>query len=243
MNYILLMVFIMTIFRLTCDITFPPVELSQSDGLLAIGGDLRAERILKAYSQGIFPWYNEDSPILWWSPDPRLILIPDQMRISRSLRQLIKKNKFRVTIDTAFEQVIKNCAKSNHRDEDGTWILPEMVQAYINLFRLGYAHSVESWLDDRLVGGLYGISLGGVFFGESMFYYESGASKVAFVYLVNRLIEWGFTLIDCQVSTDYLKDFGAIEIPRPDFIALLNSALYAQSSEGIKCGQLFNKNP
>ncbi|MBF0541752.1 MAG: leucyl/phenylalanyl-tRNA--protein transferase [Nitrospirae bacterium] len=223
----------MTIFRLTEEIIFPNVELSESDGLLAIGGDLKPERILKAYCLGIFPWYNDDSPILWWSPDPRLVLLPDQLYISRSLRQLIKKDKFKITIDTAFEQVINNCSKASGRDSDGTWITSEMAQAYIELFRLGHAHSVESWYEGRLVGGLYGISMGAVFFGESMFFYESGASKAAFVYLVQKLQRCGFKLIDCQVKTDYLIGFGAKEIPRSDFIVLLKSAL--------KYEQLFGK--
>jgi leucyl/phenylalanyl-tRNA--protein transferase len=222
-----------TIFRLTDEIIFPDVELSESDGLLAIGGDLSAERILKAYCLGIFPWYNDDSPILWWSPDPRLILFPEQLKVSRSLRQLIKKNKFKITIDTAFEQVIRNCAISSGRDLEGTWITSQMAQAYIELFRLGHAHSVESWFNGRLVGGLYGVSIGAVFFGESMFFYESGASKAAFVYLVERLLTWGFKIIDCQVATDYLIDFAAKEIPRREFIALLDSAL--------NDGELFGK--
>lgn len=159
------------------------------------------------------------------------MLFPNELYVSRSLRQLLKKDKFQITIDTAFPQVIRSCAISRDRDKEGTWITSQMEQAYIELFRLGHAHSVESWLNGMLVGGLYGVSMGAVFFGESMFFHESGASKAAFVYLAQRLLKWGFKLIDCQVSSDYLIDFGAREIPRSDFIALLNSA--------INGGQLF----
>ncbi len=174
---------------------------------------------------GIFPWYSEHSPILWWSPDPRLVLFPDELRISRSLRQTIKKGIFTVSMDRAFDVVIRNCSNPEGRKDKATWITPPMIDAYTRLHRSGFAHSVEAWDKNKLVGGLYGIALGSVFFGESMFSGQSNASKVAFVALVQKLIQWKFTLIDCQVTTAHLMRFGAREIPRKEFLKLLRTAV------------------
>lgn len=215
----------MPVFRLTEDLIFPSPEYAEENGLLAVGGDLSEERIILAYSKGIFPWYSGRSPILWWSPDPRLTLLPEELRISRSLRQTLKKDTYRVTMDTAFRTVIRRCADV-HRNKDGdTWITPKMEKAYIRLHERGVAHSVEAWHQGALGGGLYGVALGGVFFGESMFSVQSDASKVAFVALVEHLMRWGFTLIDCQVTTRHLVRFGAREISRPQFLLKLQDAL------------------
>lgn len=222
----------MPIFRLTDEIVFPPPDLAEDNGLLAVGGDLSEGRLLLAYSMGIFPWYSEGDPVLWWSPDPRLVLLPEELRISRSLRQTIGSGTFTVTFDSAFEEVIKTCA-SLHLQEDGdTWITNDMIEAYTCLHYSGYAHSVEAWSDGKLAGGLYGVSLGSAFFGESMFTEKSNSSKVAFATLIRQLIRWGFTLIDCQVATSHLKSFGAEEIPRNDFLMLLKTALQAPTKKG-----------
>jgi leucyl/phenylalanyl-tRNA--protein transferase len=215
----------MPVFRLTEEILFPPPEMAEPDGLLAVGGDLCPERLLLAYSEGIFPWYSEDSPILWWSPDPRLVLFPAELRVSRSLRQRIRRGEYSTAVDTDFESVIDACARVHGREEEGTWITPEMRDAYITLHRMGHAHSVESLRDGELVGGLYGVALGAAFFGESMFAAATDASKVALVALVERLVERGFTLIDCQVSTEHLKSMGAREILRSEFLRHLREAL------------------
>jgi len=222
----------MPIFRLSEELIFPPPELAEDNGLLAVGGDLGEERLLLAYSAGIFPWYSEDDPILWWSPDPRLILLPEDLKISRSLRRTISKGVFTVTLDTAFEQVIRNCASVHLREAGDTWITNNMINAYINLHHSGYAHSVESWHEGELAGGLYGISLGSAFFGESMFTKKSDASKVAFVTLVQQLVKWNFTLLDCQMTTAHLKNLGAGEIPRHDFLVMLKEALKAPDRKG-----------
>ncbi len=215
----------MPVFRLSEDIIFPPPELSEKDGLLAVGGDLSEERLLLAYSMGIFPWYDDDSPILWWSPDPRLVLLPGELKVARSLRQTVKKGVYRVTMDTAFEEVVRACASVHRGQDGGTWITGEMIDAYVQLHNSGFAHSVESWKEMELAGGLYGISLGGAFFGESMFTRKPDASKVAFVGLVRKLTDWNFTLIDCQVKTQHLANFGAREIPRTQFMKMLRQAL------------------
>ncbi len=215
----------MPVFLLSDRIAFPPPELSQEDGLLAIGGDLSEKRLLRAYSMGIFPWYSEGSPILWWSPDPRLVLLPDEMKVSRSLQQVLKKGVFTVTTDRVFDEVIRNCAKIHQKKQGGTWITDDMMRAYLRLHDSGFAHSVESWYGGELVGGLYGVALGAAFFGESMFTKMSNASKVAFVTLVRQLAKWGFTLIDCQIATGHLMTFGAREIPRSEFLWLLGRAL------------------
>lgn len=222
----------MPVFELTGELAFPPPELADESGLLAVGGDLSARRLLLAYSLGIFPWYAEGQPILWWSPDPRLVLLPGEFRVSRSLGKTLKKNVFSVTLDTAFEELIALCARV-HRDRDGeTWITPQMAEAYTGLHRLGFAHSVESWKGGELAGGLYGVALGGAFFGESMFSTAPDASKAALAALVGELKRRGFGLIDCQVSTPHLKSLGAREIPRHEFLALLRQALEKPSTPG-----------
>ncbi|MCX8031615.1 MAG: leucyl/phenylalanyl-tRNA--protein transferase [Thermodesulfovibrionales bacterium] len=215
----------MAIFQLTKDILFPPPQLADEDGLLAVGGDLSPERLIQAYSKGIFPWYVDSSPILWWSPDPRLVLFPEELRISRSLRQILNKNIFHVTTDKAFEDVIKNCAYIKRKGSFGTWLTKEMIYAYIRLHNLGYSHSVESWYEGQLVGGLYGVVLGGVFFGESMFTKISNASKVAFVKTVNYLKTQGYVIIDCQVVTQHLINMGARTIPRDQFLQILKDSI------------------
>ncbi|XPV77977.1 MAG: leucyl/phenylalanyl-tRNA--protein transferase [Desulfovibrio sp.] len=222
----------MTIFRLIDEPVFPHPEESEPDGLLAVGGDLSLERLLVAYSNGIFPWYCEDSPILWWSPDPRLVLIPNELHVPRSLRRVINGERFSITYDTSFEKVIENCAFTPRPDQEGSWILPEMRDAYLGLHRLGFAHSVEAWLDGELVGGLYGIALGAVFFGESMFFQKPDASKVAFVHLVRKLQSKGIEIIDCQQTTDHLLRFGAREIPRSEFLDILSQCIHNKTWKG-----------
>ncbi len=203
---------------LTEAIEFPPLHraLSEPNGLLAAGGDLSAERLIAAYRRGIFPWYGEDDPILWWSPDPRTVLYPEELHIGRTLRKSLRKAAYRVTLDRAFPQVIAACA-APRVGQAGTWITDEMRQAYCMLHRRGLAHSVEAWHGERLVGGLYGVAIGRVFFGESMFSRMDDASKVAFVHLVRKLMEWQFGLIDCQMRTELLASFGARDIPRETF--------------------------
>ena len=207
------------------DCAFPDVELAlrDPDGLLAMGGNLSVDWLLHAYRRGIFPWYGPGQPILWWAPDPRLVLFPDRLHISRSLAKTIKQDKFSVTVDTAFADVIAACAQSRPA-QSGTWITPEMESAYIDLYQAGHAHSVECWCDGKLAGGLYGIAIGKVFFGESMFTEVTDASKVAFVALVRQLERWGYRLVDCQVHTDHLESLGAAMIPRNEFTAILDSA-------------------
>ncbi|HEY0719979.1 MAG TPA: leucyl/phenylalanyl-tRNA--protein transferase [Gammaproteobacteria bacterium] len=195
--------------------------MTKPDGLLAVGGDLAPERILNAYRHGIFPWFSPGQPILWWSPDPRAVLFPEKLKVSRSLRKTIDRHTYRVTFDTAFEQVIRACAQTPRRGQDGTWISEEMQQAYIKLHEMGYAHSAESWLGDELVGGLYGLRLGRIFFGESMFSRKTDASKVPFVHLVRKLQAEGVVLIDCQVTTEHLLSLGAEEITRTRFIEMV----------------------
>lgn len=201
---------------------FPPVELAlrDPDGLLALGGDLSPERLLRAYRQGIFPWYSDGQPILWWSPDPRMVLRPEELKISRSLRKTLRKRALLITLDEDFAAVMAACAEPRS-DGLGTWITEDMTLAYRRLHELGYAHSVEAWQDGHLVGGLYGVALGNVFFGESMFTRATDASKIAFVHLVRQLQRWHFALIDCQVYTGHLASLGAAPIPRRDFSAIL----------------------
>lgn len=215
----------MSVYLLSEEIDFPSPAHAEPDGLLAVGGDLSQKRILKAYSMGIFPWYSEESPLLWWSPDPRLVLFPEELRISRSLRQCLEKGIYTVTVDTAFSRVIRACANALRKDQDGTWITEDMIEAYKGLHEAGYAHSVEAWQDGDLAGGLYGIILGKVFFGESMFSLKSNASKVAFATFVKQLQEQNFRIIDCQVRTEHLVSFGAREIPRREFIKILQNSL------------------
>lgn len=220
------------VFFLGREIEFPHPELADPDGLLAVGGDLSPARLLLAYSLGIFPWYERGGPILWWSPDPRLVLFPEKIKISKSLKRVIKKGIFRVSMDRAFSTVIRECAMVRLERGFRTWITPEMIEAYEKLHHLGYAHSVETWYENRLVGGLYGVSLGGAFFGESMFSRMTDASKVALVFLARALQTWEFTLIDCQVSTEHLISMGAEEIPRSEFLLLLKEALKKPYKKG-----------
>jgi leucyl/phenylalanyl-tRNA--protein transferase len=197
---------------------FPPLEsaLREPNGLLAAGGDLSSQRLIEAYKRGIFPWFNPGDPILWWSPDPRMVLFPDELKISRSLRKTLKNPPYEIRVDTAFRQVMEACAAP--RDgHSGTWITPAMIAAYTELHRQGLAHSVETWMNGKLVGGLYGISLGRMFYGESMFSLATDASKIAFVHLVRQLERWGFGMIDCQMKTAHLASLGAREIPRAEF--------------------------
>ena len=204
------------------DLSFPPLEtaLRVPNGLLAAGGDLRHERLLAAYRHGCFPWYQEGQPLLWWSPDPRTVLFPDELHVSRSLRKRMRNGDYRVTFDKAFAEVIQGCAGPRSY-ADGTWITTPMQDAYVRLHEMGVAHSVEVWQQGQLVGGLYGIAMGELFFGESMFSRATDASKVGFVTLVERLREWGFALIDCQMPTRHLESFGARSIPRAAFAEAL----------------------
>ena len=204
---------------------FPPIEEAEDDGLLAVGGDLTKERLIDAYQRGIFPWYEVGQPILWWSPDPRLVLFPNEIKISRSLRKVLRKGRFEIRFDTAFQDVIKSCADVRIMQGDGTWIIPEMQQAYTELYHEGLAHSVESWLDGKLVGGLYGISMGKCFFGESMFSTINDSSKVALVALTEFSMQVGIKLIDCQVTTPHLLSLGAREIKREFFLQILKKHL------------------
>jgi len=223
-------------FRLSAnprDLHFPPVDLASPEGLLAVGGDLRSERLLEAYRHGIFPWYSDDQPILWWSPDPRTVLFPAKLHISRSLKRSLRPGLFSVTLDTCFRDVMQHCAGPRPQYPDGgTWITAEMLDAYTTLHKQGYAHSVETWQEGELVGGLYGVALGGAFFAESMFTHTSDASKVALVSLVRQLQTWGFRLMDCQQSSPHVLAFGAENIPRHDFLDHLTTALALPDRRG-----------
>lgn len=207
------------------EISFPHASFSDKDGLLAIGGDLSPDRLLYAYANGIYPWFSEGSPILWWSPDPRMILVPGEFKRSKSLNQTIRRGKFETRFDENFRSVIRHCAETVRRGEEGTWITPGIITAYIGLHEMGFAHSVESYMNGRLAGGLYGISLGKVFFGESMFHLERDASKVALSALVERCLEWDFHFIDAQQRTEHLRSLGAKPMPRDAFLAMLAGAL------------------
>ena len=211
----------MSIFILENELFFQPVHLAEPDGLLAMGGDLSPERVILAYRSGIFPWYVGEH-ILWWSPDPRFVLFPQELKISKSIKPLLNRNEFAFTTNQAFDQVIHHCKKTKRPGQEGTWITDEVEKAYCKLFELGYAHSAEVWKNGVLAGGLYGIRLGKVFFGESMFSKESNASKYAFTKYVLQLLQEGVELIDCQIYTDYLESFGAKMIERKEFIILLN---------------------
>jgi leucyl/phenylalanyl-tRNA--protein transferase len=221
----------MPVFRLDDRLVFPPVHLAE-DGLLALGGDLRPERLLLGYTQGIFPWYAENLPILWHSPDPRMVMTTRDLIVQRSLRKAIKHHPYELKMDTAFGDVLRGCAEVPRPGQTGTWLIPEMVDAYTRLFDLGFAHSVEAWKDGDLVGGLYGVSLGSAFFGESMFARAPDASKIAFVGSVRQLDAWGVNLIDCQVHTDHLERFGAYEVPRADYLTMLTRALDEPTRRG-----------
>lgn len=211
----------MPVFALPPEHVFPDPSLARPDGLLAVGGDLHPARVLLAYTLGIFPWYSEGQPILWHSPDPRFVVFADQFRVPRSLRKVIKRAPYELSLDRAFADVITACADAYRPDQSGTWITGEMGQAYTELHRLGFAHSVEAWRDGELVGGLYGVCVGHMFFGESMFARADDASKIAFVALFRQLERWGFDVLDSQVYTDHLARFGARDIPRDSYLDLL----------------------
>ncbi|HUM97953.1 MAG TPA: leucyl/phenylalanyl-tRNA--protein transferase [Chitinophagaceae bacterium] len=212
----------MPLFALDTQLNFPPVHLAEPDGLLAMGGDLSVERLLLAYRSGIFPWYEDDTP-LWWCPDPRFVLFPRDLKINKTTKSLLKKNEFRFSINTAFKDVIHHCKNVLREGQQGTWITDEVEKAYCKLHELGHAHSAEVWKDNKLAGGLYGIKMGKVFFGESMFSLESNASRFAFTKYVQQLTKEDIELIDCQVYTSYLESMGACLIPRVEFIELLQN--------------------
>ena len=222
----------MPVYKLPEEPYFPDPGLAREDGLLAIDGDLSPERLVQAYANGIFPWYSEGEPIMWWSPDPRMVLFPKEFKRSKSLTRTVKKGVFKVTFDTAFNEVIRQCAVTRKMDKLGTWITEEMIEAYVRLHKLGLAHSVETWQDDKLVGGLYGVSLGSTFFGESMFHLTSDASKVAFWYLVERAILWDFDMIDAQQDTAHLRSLGAETIDREFFLNLLHQSMEKRTRQG-----------
>jgi len=200
---------------------FPPVEEADEEGLLLIGGRVTPERVVEAYSKGVFPWYNDDSLPLWWSPDPRFVLFPEELHVSRSMQKFFRKTSFEFRINTAFEEVISNCAAINRKDQDGTWITREMADVYVELHRGGYAHSAETWMDNKLVGGMYGIRLGNIFFGESMFSLATNASKFAFINFVQQLQKEGVVVMDCQVYTEHVESLGGKLIDREDYLKLL----------------------
>jgi len=208
---------------------FPPAELANRDGLLAIGGDLAPQRLIEAYRNGIFPWFSEGQPILWWSPDPRMVLYPASLRISRSLRRTLRHGNLRVSADTAFRQTIEACSRGR---PDGTWITSGMIEAYVRLHECGVAHSIETWDDEGLAGGLYGVAIGRAFFGESMFTRRAAGSKVALVALARHLAQRGFTLIDCQVRSAHLESMGAELVARTRFLAELSAAVHGGGSPG-----------
>ncbi len=221
----------MTVFLLGQDPeAFPPPERADRSGLLAIGGDLAPARLLAGYRRGIFPWYSEGQPILWHSPDPRFVLLPGHLHVARSLEKVLRRRTYEIRADTAFGEVLQACAEAPRPGQDGTWITEEMHAAYVALHRLGHAHSVEAWKDGELVGGLYGVVLGRVFFGESMFARAPDASKAAFATVARALFDAGCLLIDCQVETDHLARFGAVEIPRRRFLQLLGPAVQGRPS-------------
>lgn len=222
----------MPVYSLRDELVFPDPNQADSDGLLAIGGDLSEKRILLAYTMGIFPWFSDGQPILWWSPDPRMVLFPEKLKRHKNLRRLVGQNKFEVRFDQNFEEVIEHCSKVPRKEEAGTWITEEMKRAYIQLHTSGFCHSVESYHDGELVGGLYGLSLGGMFFGESMFHKMADASKVALWHLVDKLLEWDFDLIDVQQETAHLKSLGAETLDRRKFLILLVNSLKKSTRRG-----------
>lgn len=201
-------------------LVFPHPSLADEDGLLAIGADLQLERLLLAYENGIFPWYNEENPILWFAPLERFVLVPNKIKLSKSMKQIMKSNKFKVTIDQDFKSVIENCASMPRKDQDGTWIIADMQEAYIRLHEAGYAHSIEVWQDQKLVGGLYGVQVGKIFCGESMFSKVSNASKIALIYLAQN---FGLSLIDCQIPSDHLSSMGAETISQSEYLTILHN--------------------
>ncbi|GAB5548425.1 MAG: leucyl/phenylalanyl-tRNA--protein transferase [Sandaracinaceae bacterium] len=222
----------MPVYLLTDELLFPPPEGASPEGVVAIGGDFAPERLLLAYGQGIFPWPTEGFPLLWFSPDPRFVLRPTETRINRTLRKQLARSPYRITADTAFDEVIRACADVPRPGQSGTWITDDLIDGYDELHARGFAHSVEAWEDDTLVGGVYGVSLGGVFFGESMFAASPDASKIAFVTLMGNLAEWDFDLVDCQVHTDHLERFGACRVKRASFLARLHESLEKPTRRG-----------
>lgn len=222
----------MAVFALPAEPLFPDPAHADEDGLLAVGGDLSPQRLLMAYARGIFPWYSENSPILWWSPDPRLVVEPEKIHVPGRLERILRQGRFSFTLDTAFERVIAGCAETPRRGAHGTWIVPEMRAAYGRLHGLGFAHSIEVWSGGDLVGGLYGVALGGAFFGESMFYREPDASKAGLVVLMRALRGAGFTLFDCQQTTAHMLRFGGFEVPRGEFLDRLDRALKLTTPRG-----------
>ncbi len=222
----------MPVYRLTDELIFPPPEGASPEGVVAIGGDFSPERLILAYSQGIFPWPTEGFPLLWFSPDPRFVLEPREGHAGRSLRKTIRRGTYRVTSDQAFSRVIRACSAEPRPGQSGTWITDDLTDAFEVLHARGLAHSIEAWRDDALVGGVYGLSMGGVFFGESMFAHAPDASKVAFCTLLGNLVEWGFSMVDCQVYTDHLARFGAEQWDRSSFLAALHGALQAPTRRG-----------
>ena len=218
----------MPLFALDKELVFPPVHLAEPDGLLAMGGDLSPQRLLLAYQSGIFPWYEGDT-ILWWSPHPRFVLFPDELKISKSIKPLLNRNEFSFSTNKVFSQVIHLCKNTNRPGQEGTWITDEVEKAYCKLHELGYAHSAEVWKNGELVGGLYGIKMNKIFFGESMFSLESNASRYAFIKYIQQLKKEGIQLIDCQVYTEYLESFGARMIEREEFIAILQKFAHLET--------------
>lgn len=222
----------MPIYQLPDELVFPDPALANEDGIIAVGGDLSPERVALAYECGIFPWFSDDSPIIWWAPDPRFVLFPEKLKVSKSLRPVFNKKQFEVTYDQDFEYVISRCKQISRKGQEDTWITDEMKTTYIELHKRGLAHSVEVWEKDKIVGGLYGVSLGKSFFGESMFADVSNASKVGFITLVQDLLTQGFEMIDCQVHTEHLQSLGAEEIPRQKFMSILDSTLEKNTLQG-----------
>ena len=214
------------------EVQFPDPSQADNDGLVAVGGNLTTDFLLAAYAQGLFPWYNEGDPILWWSPNPRMVLFPDKFICSKSLQQILKSRKFTVRADTKFKEVIHACASVKRGKQEGTWITKGMIESYINLHHEGYAHSIETYFEDKLVGGLYGVSLGKAFFGESMFYHVNNASKVALFHLKELMLKWKFYFIDVQQSTKHLRSLGAEDIERDKFLRLLKDSLNFASKRG-----------
>jgi leucyl/phenylalanyl-tRNA--protein transferase len=208
----------MPVFRIPDDLIFPDPDLAEEDGLLGVGGDLKPERLLLAYRNGIFPWFSKGEPIMWWSPEPRCVLYPENLKVSTSLRQALRKGGYEVRFDTCFTDVIRHCSTTKRKGQRGTWIMKEMVEAYIRLHELGYAHSTEVFIGGELAGGLYGVAIGMTYSGESMFHLRPEASKIALYYLVQRLKDWKFPLIDCQVTNPHLLSLGAEEMPRKEFL-------------------------
>ncbi|MEI7981661.1 MAG: leucyl/phenylalanyl-tRNA--protein transferase [Bacteroidota bacterium] len=224
----------MSVYLLPEEPVFPPVDEAEPDGLMAIGGDLSVNRLINAYEQGIFPWFMEDDDIFWYSPNPRMVLFPEKFRVSGSLSRIIRNHRFEVRFDTVFDQVTEACSKVPRPGQDSTWINAAFKEAYQRLFDLGFAHSVETFKGNELVGGLYGVSLGAAFFGESMFFLSSNASKIALYYLVERCRELSFNFIDCQTETEHLKRVGAVALPREEYLVLLHEAIKAGTGKWLK---------